>query len=104
MKKEYKVVNGTSYNKDTPDEVIDVLENARVNNIRLKLDYGDTTTGKSWDEIYDITGYIGRSTGCNKIPILLYNKRSIGGSGILTHCIIDIKTSKGKKSLYKLKL
>jgi len=103
MKQQYKVVNGTSYHIETSDKVIEVLESIRKNNSRIVLDYGDIKTGKSWNEQFDITGTIGRSTGINKIPILLHNSRSIGGVGILTHCIIGIKTSKGKISLYSLK-
>lgn len=100
--KEYKVVNGTSYSVETSDKVIEVLERCRINNTRIVLDYGDTETGRSWGEIYDVTGRIGRSTGI-KIPILLYNKRSMGGSAILTDCIIGIKESRGGRILYSLK-
>lgn len=99
----YKEVNGTSYRSDTPDEVIRVLENARISNTRIVLDYGDTKTGHSWGDVYDVTGYVGRSRGISKIPILLYNNRSIGGVAILDNCIIGIRESKGKRILYSLK-
>lgn len=102
-KNEYCVVNGTSYHKETSNEVIKILEICRENNTRIVLDYGDTKTGKSWNEKYDVTGRIGRSTGNIKIPILLYNSRSIGGGAILDHCIIGIKTSIGKVPLYEWK-
>ena len=100
---EYKLVNGTSYDKRTDDKVIEVLEHCRTNNIRIVLDYGDTKTGKSWNERYDVTGRVGRSCGSSKIPILLYNKRSMGGGAILTYRIIGIKSSKGKVTLYRWK-
>ena len=96
----YTVVNGTSYDSRTPIEVINVLENARKNDTRIILDYGHTETGASWGETFDITGYIGRSTGSIKIPILISNSRSNGGGAILDYCIVGIKTSKGKKPLY----
>jgi len=98
--KEYKEVNGTFYDVRTSDNVVNVLENCRRNGTRIILDYGDTTTGKSWNEVYDITGRLGRSTGNIKIPILLHNTRSIGGTAILDHCIIGIKESKGGRVLY----
>jgi hypothetical protein len=98
--KKFKEINGTFYNVRTKDTVVNVLENCRKNNIRIILDYGDVTTGESWEDIYDITGRLGRSTGTLKVPILLYNKRSIGGNAILDHCIIGIKESKGGKILY----
>ncbi len=101
---EYTEVNGTSYNVETNEEVIKVLEQCRKDNTRIVLDYGDTKTGESWNEIYDVTGYVGRSMGSKKVPLLVHNSRSLGGGEILTHCIIGIKTSKGKKELYKLKV
>lgn len=100
METKYKVVNGTSYYNETSENVVNVLERCRMNNVRIVLDYGDVSTGQSWGERYDICGSIGRSTGINKIPILIKTKRSIGGCGILDRCIIKISTSKGKEVLY----
>lgn len=97
----YKVINGTSYHAETSDKVISILEHCRVNKLRIIVDYGDIETGKSWGETCDIAGYIGRSTGLNKIPLLIYNSRSMGGGGILDNCIIKITTSKGKAVLYQ---
>ena len=97
----FNVVNGTSYHKDTSIEVIKVLELISRDNLRVKLHYGDTKTGVDWNDEYDVTGYIGRSTGSIKIPLLIHNKSSISGGGILDHCLIKIKLSKGGKVLYK---
>jgi hypothetical protein len=93
----YKVVNGTAYHVDTPDKVIEILENARLNNVKIRIFYGNDD--KCWNDEYDTIGTIGRSTGIYKIPILIKNKRSTDGGSILTHCIvrIDIKY----KTLYK---
>lgn len=101
--KVYKVINGTFYHIDTPDLLIDVLENIRKEKIRIKIEYGDRATGKSWGETHDTFGTIGRTMGPVKAPILLYNSRSTGGGVILTHCILQIKTSKGNKLLYQWK-
>lgn len=100
METKYKVVNGTSYHNETSETVLNILERCRMNNVRIVVDYGNVSTGQSWGERFDICGYIGRSGGINKIPLLIYTKRSIGGSGILDHCIIRILTSKGKEVLY----
>lgn len=97
----YVKVNGTSYRSTTPREIIDVLESARLNNIRIELEYGVIETGQSWGEVCGIQGYVGRSTGTVKIPILVYNKRSIGGGGILDNHIVRIRTTRGKKVLYQ---
>lgn len=99
----YKVINGTSYDARTPDAVIQVLERARQYNTRIILSYGDIETGQDWNEIYDVTGYVGRSTGPTHIPILVYNSRSHGGGAILDRCIVKIVTSRGKEVLYQAK-
>ena len=94
MEIKYKVVNGTSYHIDTPDEVVKVLEVARKNRTRIRLFYGDTNTGRCWLEVYGTIGRIGRSTGCNKIPLLIKTSRSTGGGAILDDCIVKITIDK----------
>lgn len=96
----YQEINGISYNIATNQEVIRILEICRKNRTRIVLDYGDSETGQSWGEKFDIQGYVGCSTGNIKIPLLIYNKSSTGGGAILDHCIISIKTSIGKAPLY----
>lgn len=102
---EYKVANFTYYHIETADEVIRAIENARLSNARVRVHYGETSgkeVGRDWNDIYDVTGRIGRSTGPVKIPILIYNSRSISGGAILTHCIVKITQSNGKKkALYQ---
>lgn len=99
----YKVANGTYYSSKTPDKVIEVLENARLGHVRLRLDYGHEN-GQSWGEVNDVTGYVGRSTGSAKIPILVHNTRSMGGGAILDHCIVKITRSNDKnRVLYQHK-
>ena len=93
--KEYKEINGTSFDISTNQDVINVLERCRQNRTRIKLDYGKVETGESWGEIFDVTGYVGRSNGGIKIPLLIYNSRSYGGGAILDHSIIQIKESRG---------
>ena len=90
----YKIVNGTTYNINTSDEVIKVLESARTNKKRIRIFYGDTNTGRDWMEIYDTIGTVGRSTGINKIPLLIKNSRSMSGGAILDHCIVKITIDK----------
>lgn len=97
----YKVINGTSYHAETSQTVIDWLEYARMNDKRIRVYFGDVATGKCWNEEHDIFGYIGRSTGTNKIPLLIANKRSYGGGALLDHCIIKIKESKGNRVLFQ---
>lgn len=98
MEKKYQVSGGTSYDVRTLKEVVEVLEQARANDTRIRVWYGKD--GKSWDEENDTIGYVGRSTGINKIPLLIYNKRSFGGSSLLDHCIVKIVDTKTNRMLY----
>lgn len=98
---EYKVVNGTSYHTETPVAIIDVLERVRQNRTRLHISYGDTGTGKDWLEEFDAHGYVGRSMGPVKVPLLIANRRSTGGGAMLDHCIVRIRASAGARVLYQ---
>jgi hypothetical protein len=101
---EYKIVNGTFFDPRTPDEVIRILESARQNRTRLHIRLGETTgpnVGKDWLEEFDTYGYIGRSTGSVKVPLLVPNRSSIGGGAILDHCIVRIRESAGGRVLYQ---
>lgn len=99
--KEYKTINGTSYDVRTPEKVVAILENARQNRTRLHVSLGDTESGRDWLEENMVHGFIGRSTGSIKIPLLIHNRRSLGGPGLLDHCIVRIRTSSGGRVLYQ---
>lgn len=102
--KPYQEFNGTFYDSRTPEEVIRLLELARQNRIRLHISLGDTegpNTGRDWLEEFDIHGYIGRAMGPVKVPLLIANRRSTGGSAILDHCIVRIRTSSGGRVLWQ---
>jgi len=99
--KTYKHINGTSYHNETPDEVILVLESARQNRTRLHISLGDTASGRDWLEEFETHGYVGRSMGPVKVPLLVANTRSLGGGSILAHCIVRIRTSAGGRVLWQ---
>lgn len=101
METKYKVVNGTSYHVETIDTVIDILDTARGRSKRLKIYLGDTKTGRDWFEENERFGYIGRSTGSIKIPLLIPKINSHGGGALLDHCIVKIQESKGNRVLYQ---
>lgn len=84
------IINGTTYHPETPAPVAAALEAARNNNQRIRLFYGDQSTGRDWMEAHDTMGYVHRSSGEIKAPILLASKRSIGGGAILTRCVVRI--------------
>ena len=99
--KHYQQYNGTCYHNDTKFAMVMRLEHLRIMQTRCRFHWGDTKTGKDWRDVFDVKGRIGRSTGSIKIPILLYNARSLGGGAILDHCIVKITETNGGKVLYQ---
>jgi hypothetical protein len=93
-KYEYQIVNGTAYNIKTDKKVVGALEKARINNIRIRIFYGNVNTGESYISENDIVGYVGRKDGAIKFPLLLYQKDTQYGFGILDQDIVKITTSK----------
>ena len=89
------------FNDETSDKIKECIEYCYNSNSRVRLWYGDINTGVSWLEEYDITGTIGRSTGQQKIPLLIKNSRSSGGGGILCHCIVRIDVINSRRTIYK---
>lgn len=91
----YKVVGGISFHPETPDEVCQILSRhcgGRYTRVRIFL--GDTKTGKDWLEVWDTIGFIGRSMGINKIPLMIKRIDSMGGGAILDDCIVKITIDK----------
>lgn len=89
------------YHTETNNEVKTVLETLNESRERVRIWYGDTGTGISWNEEYAMVGRIGNSTGSQKIPLMITSSRSLGGGAILDHCIIRIDCIKTRKTLYK---
>ena len=103
----YQLVNGgldmpIAYHLETPQAVINALESARRWKTRIRVYLGDIETGKNWIEDCDIMGYVGLSKGLKAYyPILVFNKRSYGGSSLCDNRILKIKESKGNRVLYQ---
>ena len=90
-----------TFNEKTCDKVKNVLTECYNNQCRIRIWYGDIDTGVSWLDEYDVVGTIGRSTGQQKIPLLIKNSRSSGGGGILCHCIVRIDNISSRRTIYK---
>lgn len=86
----HKIVDGTHYHLETPDRVVKALEQARKAQCTVRIFLGDVMTGVAWTEEHDVCGRISRSMGPVKVPILINNRRSMGGTHILDHCIVGI--------------
>lgn len=99
--KNYFEHKGIYFREGTPLKTCDKLIELYQTKERVIFDFGNLETGESWGEVYDIYGTIGKSTGIKPILLLINNSRSLGGGAILTNCILTIKTSKGKKLIFK---
>lgn len=106
--REYKVTaDGTWYDSRTADRVIEVMEAMRKTEKRVRIFYAyqkvedvpvngsDFPAGTAWNEIYDVTGRLGRTCGDIKAPILLASSRAMGGICILDYCVACIMTTDG---------
>ena len=89
------------FNDETGDKIKECIEYCYKSKLRIRIWYGDTKTGVSWLDEYDMMGTIGRSTGQQKIPLLIKNSRSSGGGGILCHCIIRIDVIGSRRTIYE---
>ena len=85
----------TTYHAETPLAVRKALDCALEHQDRIRVFYGDTKTGTAWQEEYDVTGRVGRSTGTVKVPLLVSRRSSYGGPAMLDHCIVAIKGHQG---------
>lgn len=95
-----------------PAQVQQALESAYRSQRRVRIWYGFTeshiltgaerdSVGRSWGDDFDVTGRIGRSTGRVKVPLLVNNKRSLGGGAILVNSIIRIDDIASRTHLFK---
>jgi len=100
---------GMWFSEDTTEEVKRVIVNCYNKHNRIRVWYGFTeqnslgtsNAGKSWNDENDVCGYIGKSTGSQKIPLLINNSNSSGGGGLLDDCIIKIVDTKTKVVIYQ---
>lgn len=92
--------NHTEVYEQVNEKLINVLERCRKNNTRIRVWYG--SNNKVWLDEYHVMGRIGRTNGRIKIPILINNKRSWGGTELLVHRIVRIDDIEEKKTIYKL--
>ncbi len=69
---------------------------------RLRVWYGDRKTGESWFEDFETTGYIGRSRGDFKVPLIISNSRSWCGGALSVGSVIRVDDIKARKTLWKV--
>lgn len=86
----YRVCQGFWFHDKTKPNIIEWILTAYERKSRMRFYWGDAESGLDWGEVHDVAGYIGRSTGAIKIPLLIHSKRSHGGPAMLDHCIVKI--------------
>lgn len=107
----------TWFEPGTPKKVIDVLQRAinftreGVDSQQLRLFFGDPETGRDWCEEFETVGFIGRSGGTMKTPLLMepllkesgFLARAESGSPIPTHRVLRIVDVATGEELYRAK-
>ena len=91
---------GIYVHEQTPIGVVRALNTAHQARTHIRIRLGDTGTGKDWLEEFDVEGYVGNSIGPLKVPLLLHNRRSLGGGAILDHRIVRIVETRTGRVLY----
>lgn len=79
-----------NFEPNTPDEVRRVLTDAMRSGQRVRIFCGEPDTGEAWAEEWGTVGYVGRTTGPLRSPLLVANSRSVGGDLIMTSRVVGI--------------
>lgn len=90
------------YSGTVNDRLINVLLDLIYDRRRVRVWYGDTQTGRSWNEEFQTKGYIGRSTGNLKVPLIVSNSRSFGGGALSVGCLVRIDDIESHRTLWKV--
>jgi hypothetical protein len=93
----YKVLNGTYYSLDAPDNLVQILEVAREagKGARLRVHYGSVLDKRYWNEVF--TCYISRSPGEVAIPLAVNCDPNSARGALFDNCIMKIELKVGFK-------
>jgi hypothetical protein len=69
---------GLFFHADTPADVRRIIRQHVHSGKRLRLFYGDPTTGRDWLSEFETFGTIGASTGSLRVPLLIDRSQSYG--------------------------
>lgn len=108
---DYKIVDGTYYDKRSSDNVINVIERCRKTAQRIQVYHGYTDEyrpisdsskkiGEDWLEESDVLGYVGRSMGPHKVPLLIEDRQP-GGPELSCYTIVRIRDARTGADLYR---
>lgn len=91
----------THFHTDTPRKLRSLLDMLREARQPVRLVYGDTDTGQAWMEENDVVGTIGRSTGTQRVPLLIpLAGDTSGGPALLDHCVLGVQSVPTGEWLY----
>lgn len=85
----------TQFDPGTPLVVAKLLDELIKRGHKVRLYYGDATTGRDWLQEFDTIGRMSRSMGPLKVPLLVPDRHN-GGPQVLTACIVRIQDSSGR--------
>ncbi len=92
--------NGVWYPANTNREVIAAIESAQRRRVRIHISYG-LDDGTDSIEENGVFGYVGRSAGPQPAPLLVHNRRSLGGGTISANAIVRIRETATGKVLWQ---
>lgn len=89
----------------TCDEVRNVLgevyQKRTLQSTRLRIWYGNTHTGRAWNDTFNVAGYIGRSAARHPQPVVLQFKSCMEGEVLNTDKIIRIDIVETGETVYR---
>ena len=91
--------SGTLYPLGTPKAAIQTLDSLGGEKTRVKVALGDPITGRDWLEEFGTTGYVTRTGGAH-VVMLVHNTRSMGGSPLISECVVRIASSRKGGRVY----
>jgi hypothetical protein len=91
--------NGFWFDVETPADLQEWVAARHHDGRRYRFILGKD--GQEWGDVQ--VGSIGRSTGRVKIPLVIYNRRSLGGPALMSAWVLRIETAKGRHVIWERK-
>jgi hypothetical protein len=88
------IIDGTTYDDSVPESLARALEHHR------RMERG---TGSRLLFVYagfSVRGYVGRSTGSVKVPLVVHNRRSRGGDLLSPERLVEVRKSRGDAAVW----
>lgn len=93
--------NGTC--DDVRNVLGEVYQKRSLKSTRLRIWYGNTETGRAWNDTFNVAGYIGRSASRHPQPVVQQFKSAMQGEVLSTDKIIRIDIVETGETVYRHK-